>query len=154
MKKKKKKGNMILESIVALMILMIASMMALTSTVAVTKSKVRREYYEELNRVSYCIMNEIKYNYSYDDIKNEIMGTNVSNVDGEYLGFKYTNNILDNLLTKNLLELERGDNIKIQVISSEREDKIVKMKININVVTGGGTVSIEREFNKSWWMYT
>ena len=154
MKKKKKKGNMILESIVALMILMIASMMALTSTVALTKSKVRREYYEELNRVSYCIMNEIKYNYSYDEIKNEIMGTNVSNVNGEYLGLKYTNNILDNLLTKNLLELERGDNIKIQVISSEREDKIVKMKININVVTGGGTVSIEREFNKSWWMYT
>ena len=67
--KRKHKGSMLIEVLVALMILMIASMMAMTSAIAANKSKIRRNKYEEANRVAYCIMNEIKYNYTYEEVK-------------------------------------------------------------------------------------
>lgn len=152
----KHKGNTIIEVLVALMILMIASMMAMTSSIAANKSKIRRESYEKLDRVSYCIMNEIKYNYSYDEINKKILQYNSENTNTNTninsIGFKYTDDILENLITTNFLELDKGNDIKLEVIDKDNENKIVKMRLNINVYIGGEVISIEREFNKSWWM--
>ena len=69
-----------------------------------------------------------------------------------YIGFKYTDKILENLITTNIFQLERGNDIKIEVINDDSNNKIMKMKIAISLSGGVGEVNVEREFNKSWWM--
>ncbi|SDO84963.1 type IV pilus modification PilV family protein [Clostridium gasigenes] len=150
--KRKHNGSMLIEVLIALMILMIASMMAMTSAIAANKSKIRRNKHEEANRVAYCIMNEIKYNYSYNQLNTEILRCNTGAEKTNYIGFKYTDKILENLITTNIFQLERGNDIKIEVINDDSNNKIMKMKIAISLSGGVGEVNVEREFNKSWWM--
>lgn len=169
---KKHKGSMMLEVLVALMILMIGAMMIMTSVIATNKFKIKRDMYEKIDRVSYSIMNEIKYNYSYDEIIEKMKIYNNGDKSIKILKFKYTDNILEKLIktsgtTKNLFSLESGEEIKLEILSGEiikwevSEGKVitgdieknrVQMKLSINIHTGGGVVSNEREFNKSWWM--
>lgn len=149
---KKYKGSTIIEVLAALMILIIASTMAMTSSIAVSKSKIRRESYEKLNRVAYCIMNEIKYNYTYDEINKKILGHNLGNINMNSIGFKYTEDILDKLMITKFFELDNGEEIKLEIISKENENNMVEMRLSINVSIGGEVISIERGFNKSWWM--
>ena len=149
---KKYKGSTIIEVLAALMILIIASTMAMTSSIAVSKSKIRRESYEKLNRVAYCIMNEIKYNYTYDEINQKILEHNLGNINMNYVSFKYTEDILDKLMVTKFFELDNGEEIKLEIISKENENNIVEMRLSINVSIGGEVISIERGFNKSWWM--
>lgn len=150
--KRKHNGSMLIEVLVALMILMIASMMAMTSAIAANKAKIRREKYEEANRVAYCIMNEIKYNYTYEEVKHKMDNENLESVNNKYIGFQYTENILNELFAKQLFSLDRGNDIKIEVINEESNNKIMRMKIAISLSEGVGEVNVEREFNKSWWM--
>ncbi|NKF05321.1 type II secretion system protein [Clostridium gasigenes] len=150
--KRKHKGSMLIEVLVGLMILMIASMMAMTSAIAANKSKIRRNKYEEANRVAYCIMNEIKYNYTYEEVESKMDNQNSAGVNNKYIGFRYTDNILENLITTNIFQLERGNDIKIEVINDDSNNKIMKIKIAISLSGGVGEVNVEREFNKSWWM--
>lgn len=149
---RKNRGIMIIEVLVALMILIIASMMAMTSTIAVNKSKIKRDMYGELDRISYCIMNEIKYNYSIEDIKKEMLINNIGVENKNHIGFKYTDDILDKLTTINLFDLENGTDIDVDIINNNEFEEIVKMKIQIKVHIGGDEIYVERVFNKSWWM--
>lgn len=169
--KKKYRGSMIVELLVALAILMIASLIIMTSTIALNKSRARRDMYEKLNRLSYCIMNEIKYNYSYNEVIEKMRAYNNEQTNVKIVKFKYTEDILDKLIaetsTKNLFNLEYGEEIKLEIISGEIEawsniseniiigdikKNRVEMKLVISVITAGGVVSSERNFNKSWWM--
>lgn len=169
--KKKYTGSMILELLVALTILMIASLIIMTSLLALNKSKARRDMYEKLDRLSYCIMNEVKYNYSYNEVLEKMRAYNNEQTSVKIVKFKYTDDILNKLIsqtsTKNLFNLEYGEEIKLEIISGEIkawnnisenivigdiEKNRVEMKLVISVVTAGGVVSSERTFNKSWWM--
>lgn len=148
----KNKGIMLIEVLVGLMILLIASMMAMTSTIAANKSKVKRDMQVELELVSYCIMNEIKYNYSLEEVKEKMLVENIGITDKKSIGFKYTDDILDKLTRIELFQLEKGYDIKIEEISSNKTNEIISMKINIKVYIGGDEIGVERNFNKSWWM--
>ena len=149
---KKYKGSTIIEVLAGLMILMIASTMVMASSIAASKSKIRRETYEKLNRVSYCVMNEIKYNYSYDEINKIILQYNLENINKNSIEFKYTEDILEKLTTTEFFNLDNGNDIKLEVISKDNENKIVKMRLSINLYIGSQVISVERDFNKSWWM--
>lgn len=149
---RKCKGSSLIEVIAGLMILMLATTMAMTSIIATNKSSEKRREYEELNRIIYCIMNEIKYNYSYENIKYEFSNQKLEDENNKYIGFKYKEEILNELLTKPLFSLVRGSDIKIKIISEESNKKILTMKIEINLPRGAEEINVEREFNKSWWM--
>ena len=164
-------GSMMLELLVAIAILIIASLMIMTATISLNKSIARRNMYEKIDRVSYCIMNEVKYNYSYNEVIEKMRAYNNQQASMKIVKFKYTEDILDKLIsetsTKNLFNLEYGEEIKLEIISGEIkpwdntsesivigdiEKNRVEMKLIINVITAGGVVSSERNFNKSWWM--
>lgn len=147
-KGKKNRGNTIIEAIVSLAILMIVSMMLMTSIIATNKSQISRDMYEEVDRISYSIMNEVKYNYTYIQLSNEMKKYN--NV--ESIGFRYREDILNKLIKSNLFDLEKGNDIVLKIVSSESDNKIVNMKLTVNISTAGGTISSERNFNKAWWM--
>lgn len=149
---KKYKGIILIEVLVGLMILLIASMMAMTSIIAANKSKIKRDMYGELERLSYCIMNEIKYNYSFIEVKEKMLMDSVGMADDNFIGLKYTDDILHKLTMVNIFELEKGTDIKIEEVSRNDTNEIVNMKINIKVNLGGDEISVERNFNKSWWM--
>lgn len=145
---KKNNGNTIVEVLVALTILMIASMMLTTSVIEANRSNIKRDMYEEVDRISYSIMNEIKYNYTYTQFNNEMKKNNNNNS----IGFKYREDLLNKLIKNNLFELERGNDIVLEILSSESDNKIVNMRITTKISTRGGIVTSERSFNKSWWM--
>ena len=149
---KKKKGSLLIEVIVGLMILMIASTMAMTSIFAANKSKIRRDRYDEANRIAYSIMNEIKYNYTYKEVCDEILKIGENGVENKSLGIKYKNDTLEKLPTTKIFLLERGTDIIIQILSKNATDNILQMKITINLNVGGELIIVERIFNKSWWM--
>ncbi|MGL5352237.1 MAG: type II secretion system protein, partial [Clostridium sp.] len=72
---------------------------------------------------------------------------------GKFIGIKYTGDILNKLTTTELLNLERSNEIKIEVISVDDITKIVQMKISINVEINGEVISSERIFDKLQWMH-
>lgn len=147
-KGKKNRGNTIIEAIASLTILMIVSIMIMTSIIATNKSQIRRDMYEKVDRISYSIMNEIKYNYTYIQLSNEMKKYN----NMESIGFRYREDILNKLIENDLFDLEKGNDIVLKIVSSESDNKIVNMELTINISTTGGIISSERNFNKSWWM--
>lgn len=146
---KRHKGNVLMESIVSLMILGIALVITMTSIISVNKSNNKRVAYEEINRVCYSIMNEVKYNYSYNQIKDEInrLGS------GNCINIKYSNDILEKLSTVELFSLERSNDIRIEVVAVDNINKIVQIKIFVNVRAYGEVISFERNFDKMEWMH-
>ncbi|MGL5085497.1 MAG: hypothetical protein ACRC68_07230 [Clostridium sp.] len=150
--KKKYDGNVLIESIVSLMILGITLLIAMTSIINMNKSNNKRNAYGEINRVSYSIMNELKYNYSYEEIKTEINRLNRLG-SGNYIGIKYSRDILEKLTTVELFSLERSNEIKIEVVSVDNINNIVGIKINTNVQVNGEVISDERSFDKLEWMH-
>lgn len=132
-----KKGNTLVEVIISfaiiLMALTIVSQIIIMSTKAVKNRKLR----EEAERVAYAIENEAKYNNKLSDL-------------GEEISFKYTNDILDTLISLPLVSLERGNDITLKRIESSMEDKIYVYSITIKDNNGG--VLAERKFVKSYWM--
>ncbi|MBS5938938.1 type II secretion system protein [Clostridium sartagoforme] len=132
-----KKGNTLVEVIISLAIILMAftivSQIIIISAKAVNNRKLR----EEAERVAYAIENEAKYNYKFSDLDEEI-------------SFKYTNDILDKLITQPLMSLERGNDISLKRKEIKLKDKIYLYSITIKDNNGG--VLAEREFIKSYWM--
>ena len=79
-----------------------------------------RRIKERLSRLSYCIMNELKYNYT----KEEIMLQSSNNK----IGLKNYDNILDDLKIRSLLELDRGSGVEI---SFNNINDSFKIKVSI-----------------------
>ena len=130
----KKKGVTLIETIVSMMILTLI-ITILVSLVKDYKTSLKaRITKENLSRISYCIMNEIKYNYSMESVRlqanNNII--NIKNYDG----------ILEELKYRNLFELDYGSGIEILV----NNDINNSLKIRLIVSESGDIV--EREFIK------
>lgn len=147
----KKKGSLIIETLVAMMFLIISGSIVLSSVISAEKSLKIRKVKEELSRVSYNIMNEIKYNYTLEEI-NEIL-------DKGSFKLKYYENFMLDLLKINLIDMEIGDEIEITRVNDNKEDNInkdvsflYKYRVNITVDVGGFEVNENREFYKSFWM--
>ena len=117
----KKKGSTLIETIVAVNIIM---MMFLVVTMLIASNRAnyyKRRKIEEASRVVYCIMQEIKYNISM----NEIIDEN----EMEYLSLRYDEDILKNLTTKSLTSMDFGSDIFIFINKKSDNEEILEVKI-------------------------
>lgn len=116
----KKKGITLVETVVSLMILMMVITIFVTLVKDYNININTRRIKERLSRLSYCIMNELKYNYT----KEEIMLQSSNNK----IGLKNYDNILDDLKIRSLLELDRGSGVEI---SFNNINDSFKIKVSI-----------------------
>ena len=137
----RKKGSIFIETIVGVSIILSVFLIVSLLIGENIKSSFRREEIEESNRIIYCIMQEIKYNMTLEEI---LYLTNKDDLKLEnYDGF-----LLD-LSTLDLGAMPKGDEIIIKTIPTGDEDKIeVEIKLNL----ASKDESLDRSFIKYKWM--
>lgn len=130
----KKKGVTLVETVVSLMILMMVITMFVTIVRDYNININTRRIKEKLNRLSYCVMNELKYNCT----KEEIMLQSSNNK----IGLKNYENMLDDLKNRSLLALDRGNGVEIFFNNNTNDS----LKIKVTIYEEGFIE--EREFVK------
>ena len=138
----KKKGSTLIETIVAVNIIM---MMFLVVTMLIASNRAnyyKRRKIEEASRVVYCIMQEINYNISM----NEIIDEN----EMEYLSLRYDEDILKNLTTKSLTSMDFGSDIFIFINKKSDNEEILEVKIEFYLEND--IDKLEKSFLKYKWM--
>lgn len=136
-----KRGSIFIETIVGVSIIL--SIFLIVSLLIGENIKIsyRREEIEEANRIIYCIMQEIKYNMTLEEI------LNLTNKDDLQLD-NYDEFLLD-ISSLNLGAMPKGNKIIIKTIPTEDENKIeVLIKLNLE----SKDESLERSFVKYKWM--
>jgi flagellar basal body-associated protein FliL len=141
--KRKRKGSLLLEVVISIMILLIATTLALKLSLAGAKSFNERGEKEEANRIAYAIENEVKYNVKIASLI-EKFNNNTT------IKYEYTKNLLNNLTNTSLLDLNSGNGIEINKVLSSSNDSIIKIKVTIK--NNNKEILCEREFIKSDWM--
>lgn len=138
----KSKGSILIEGIAALFILSL--MMMFSMNVYIHNNRVLKERIvrEELNRAIYNITNELKYNTKMNELKDRL--------NEEPLKLSFNEEFFNELISKEILDLTQGDDIKISKI---KEDEY-KLEILITgfVNKDDIKVDIEESFIKMWWM--
>ena len=117
----KRKGVTLIETIISLMILTVIITLFVTQVKDYSINLYTRITKEKLSRLSYCIMNELKYNYT----KENILAQSNSNK----IELKNYDDILEDLKYKDLLELDRGDGIIISFNDGDNESLNIKISI-------------------------
>lgn len=137
----KKKGSIFIETIVGVNIIL--SMFLIVSLLIGEniKSSFRRKEIEEANRIIYCIMQEVKYNMTMEEI---LALTNTSDLKLEV----YDDFIFD-LSRCDLGAMPKGDEIIIKAISTEDPNKV---DIKIEIILDTKDESLDRRFSKYRWM--
>ena len=115
-------------------------MMFLVVTMLIASNRAnyyKRRKIEEASRVVYCIMQEIKYNISMNEIidENEI----------EYLSLRYDEDIL-----KNLTSMDFGSDIFIFINKKSDNEEILEVKIEFYLEND--IDKLEKSFLKYKWM--
>lgn len=136
----KKKGVTLIEVVVSISILILVISIWTSLVVKTNKSFKIRQEEEEVNRVTYSIMQEVKYNHTMEEVIDILK-------DG-YLGLKKDENLLSKLQSSSLFNLDEGNDIKIYMIN--RDNNSVKIRISAARIEKSGFV--EREFEKYRWM--
>jgi len=124
----KKRGSIILESLVSIVIILIIGTIVFGFTINLKRSRLLREEMDFYSRVSYSVENEIKYNTKYDEILPLFNSNNVIKLD---LNKDYFNFILNN----SLLNLNQGNGIIITKVNSS-DKKLLDIKIDIYNLEG------------------
>ena len=137
----KKKGSIFIETIVGVSIILLMLLVVALLIGENIKSSFRREEIEESNRIIYCIMQEIKYNTTLEEI---LCLTNTDNLELEI----YDEFLVD-LSDLDLGKMPKGHDIIIKAIPTEDENKI-KVEIELNLISKDE--SLERSFFKYRWM--
>ena len=137
----KKKGSIFIETIVGVSIILLMFLVVALLIGENIKSSFRREEIEESNRIIYCIMQEIKYNTTLEEI---LCLTNTVNLELEI----YDEFLVD-LSDLDLGKMPKGHDIIIKAIPTEDENKI-KVEIELNLISKDE--SLERSFFKYRWM--
>ena len=117
----KRKGVTLIETIISLMILTVIIILLTTQVMDYSINLYTRITKEKLSRVSYCIMNELKYNYTKENI--------LEQSNSKKIELKNYDDILDDLKYKDLLELDRGDGIIISFNDGDNESLNIKISI-------------------------
>ncbi|GAA0075941.1 hypothetical protein UT300005_03190 [Clostridium sp. CTA-5] len=138
----KRKGNILIEIMASLFILSLIMLFGINTYIYSNKILKERKVAEEVDRTIYNLMNEVKYNFTMDEIK-----TLLSNGD---IGFKFDKNISKELLTKKLEDLTKGNDIKISLI--KENDYELEMQAVTIVESDNFIISKEKNFSKLWWM--
>ena len=138
----KKKGNTLIETIVSLSILLIGLVLISNLILNLKKSQDYRNIREEASRLSYAIESEIKYNYKKEELESIFIDNNIINL-------KFSENLLENLLSTDLFNCPIGQGVEIEKINYS-DDNIKEFIILIKDIKGV-TLS-ERKFYKNNWM--
>lgn len=136
----KKKGVTLIEVVISISILILVISIWTSLVVKTNRSFKIRQEEEEVNRVTYSIMQEVKYNHTMEEVVDILK-------DG-YLGLKRDENLLSKLQSSSLFNLDKGNDIKIYMIG--KENNSVRIKISVDRIEKSG--SVEREFEKYRWM--
>lgn len=142
----KKKGSLLIEVIVAIGVLSIISIFAISTCRILIVSNSTRISTHKMNECVYAIGNDIKYNIKYNDLVNTLRNENIT--------MKYENEFLYNLATKDLLsgevKVKEDEKLDIELLNrgTYNEDKILSLNIKINYK--GETM--EKTITKSPWM--
>lgn len=139
----KKRGSLLIEALVTIMILAVVFNVMILSIAHINKSKIRRDVNEKISRVIYAIMNEIKYNYSLDEMKERLKGDGIS--------FEYSDEFMEQLIDKPLLEMKEGNDITINE-GILNKDNMIELVLMVNIDIGDELIKVERKFIKSLWM--
>lgn len=143
---KRKKGSFLIEAIISLsIVVLILSILPGTISKAELSSSLRYKDFK-VNEVIAAVSKELKYNNSYEEIKNKLQ------IEG--IKIAYSEEFLDEILEKNLFNmeetLEENNFIKINII--DEESTFMKIKIEVNVNIQGSTKKIEHIILKDKWM--
>ena len=138
----KKKGNTLIETIVSLSILLIGLVLISNLILNLKKSQDYRNIREEASRLSYAIESEIKYNYKKEELESIFIDNNIINL-------KFSENLLEKLLSTDLFNCPVGQGIVIEKINSS-DDNIKEFIILIKDIEG--VILSERKFYKNNWM--
>ena len=139
--KVRKRGSVFIESIVGVSIILSIFIIVSLLIGENIKSSFRRKEIEESNRIVYCIMQEIKYNMTLEEV------LYITNTDD--LKLENYDEILLDLSSLALEEMPKGDDIIIKTIPTEDENKIeVEIKLNL----ASKDERLERSFIKYRWM--
>lgn len=143
---KRKKGSFLIEAIISLsIVVLILSILPGTISKAELSASLRYKDFK-VNEVIAAISKELKYNNSYEEIKNKLQ------IEG--IKIAYSEEFLDEILERNLFNMEKTleeDNfIKINII--DEESTFMKIKIEVNVNIQGTIKKIEHIVLKDKWM--
>ena len=137
----RKKGSIFIETIVGVNIILSMFLIVALLIGENIKSSFRRKEIEEANRIIYCIMQEVKYNMTMEEI---LALTNTSDLKLEV----YDDFIFD-LSRCDLGAMPKGDEIIIKAISTEDPNKV---DIKIEIILDTKDESLDRRFSKYRWM--
>ncbi|NLL31353.1 MAG: type II secretion system protein [Clostridiales bacterium] len=143
MKRRHKRGSMLIETIISLSILLLAGTLSVNLVKSLQNSFNIREERERANRAAYAIESEMKYNYKVEEIVNEFKNKGS-------LKYEFSKENFKKLLREPLFNLEGGEGIEIE-LNSTNEDKTILL-IKITIKNNKGDILSEREFTKTNWI--
>lgn len=138
----RRRGTTLIETIVAVNIIL---MMFLIVTMLIASNRAnyyRRVKIEEGSRIVYCIMQEIKYNVSIDEIMGEKEVKNIS--------LKYDEEFLEMLTIKSLMSMDSGNDIFISINKKNEEEGDLEVKIEFYLENDIDI--LEKSFIRYKWM--
>jgi len=133
----KKRGSIILESLISMVIIMIIGTIALGISISLSKSKRIRDEFGFYERVSYSVVNEIKYNIDYEEI------IRILNSKDE-ISLQLNDNYFNFILNNNLLNLNEGQGILIKKIKSSSKT----LELEVSIYSKNNKLAISRNFIK------
>jgi len=143
LKRRHKRGSMLIETIISLSILLLAGTLSVNLVKSLQNSFNIREERERANRAAYAIESEMKYNYKVEEIVNEFKNKGS-------LKYEFSKENFKKLLREPLFNLEGGEGIEIE-LNSTNEDKTILL-IKITIKNNKGDILSEREFTKTNWI--
>lgn len=135
----KKSGTTLVEVVVSCAIIILLITVGASIIVKANESFRVRFEEEELNRLTYCIMQEIKYNYTMEEVEAKLKDN--------YFGLKNNKYFFAKLENTPLFNFEEGDDIKIYLMNKDGDS--ITVKVAVNKIHSDGL--IERQFEKYWW---
>ncbi|WP_252226023.1 hypothetical protein [Clostridium sp. ZBS2] len=138
----KSKGSILIEAIAALFMLSLIIIFSISTYIHNNRILKERMLREELNRAIYNITNELKYNTKMNKLKDTL--------NKEPLTLSFDENFFEELTNTEILDLTKGNDIKISKLKEDdyKLEILIKGLINKDNIQ----VDIEESFIKMWWM--
>lgn len=137
----KKKGNILLETIVAVNIILGVFLIVTSLINKNIESFFKRRKIEEANRIIYCVMQEVKYNLTLEELLNLTKE--------KELKLKLYDNFLIDISNTNLELMPKGNEIVIKAVNTDDPDKI-EIELKVDLLSENET--LYKNFNKYKWM--
>lgn len=137
----KKKGNILLETIVAVNIILGVFLIVTSLIDNNIESFFKRRKIEEANRIIYCVMQEVKYNLTLEELLNLTKE--------KELKLKLYDNFLIDISNTNLELMPKGNEIVIKAVNTDDPDKI-EIELKVDLLSENET--LYKNFNKYKWM--